>query len=265
MPQSRDVIVDIGDVAVLFRTPDVALADMLERRFARFLKPSKPHAFAFDVAVRPFETVGSDADLRVQGDSGRWRMQRGDFAADWNVDEGRGHITLTRNPYAVDSVLRVVHTLLLSRAGGFLLHASSAIRHGRAFVFAGPSGAGKSTIASLAPADAMVLSDEISYIRKTGDGYMAFGTPFSGEMSDSGEPGCAPVAALFALGRGADNAKVPLTRGRTVQTLMRNILFFVHDRERVKDVFEAACRFAARVPAYELLFLPDARVWSGIQ
>ena len=265
MPQSRDVIVDIGDVAVLFRTPDVALVDMLERRFTRFLKPSKPHAFAFEVAVRPFEAIGADADLQVRGNNGCWRMQRGDFTADWNVDEGRGRITLTRNPYAVDSVLRIVHTLLLSRAGGFLLHASSAIRNGRAFVFAGPSGAGKSTIARLAPADAMVLSDEISYIRETPNGYMAFGTPFSGELSDAGEPGWAPVAALFALGRGADNVKVPLTLGRTVQTLMRNILFFAHERELVAAVFEAACRFAARVPAYELLFLPDARVWSGIQ
>jgi ABC-type iron transport system FetAB ATPase subunit len=72
-------------------------------------------------------------------------------------------------------VLRILHTLLLAAEGGFLVHAASAVRNGRAFLFAGLSGAGKTTIAGLAPPDATLLTDEISYVRKLDDHYYAFG------------------------------------------------------------------------------------------
>jgi hypothetical protein len=71
----------------------------------------------------------------------------------------------TANPYAIDGVLRILHSLILARAGGFLVHAASAVRNGRAFLFAGVSGAGKTTISRLAPPDVALLTDEISYVR----------------------------------------------------------------------------------------------------
>ena len=226
MPNSHGVTVEVGRVAVELHTTDPALVEVLERRFRRFLNPSAPAAFRFDITVVPDGNFDADADLQVHGHDGQWTMRRGDFHAEWNVAERRGHIWQTLNPYAIDSILRIVHTLVLSTEGGFLLHASSAVRAGRAFLFTGPSGAGKSTIVGLAPDDVTVLTDEISYLRRTGDGYVAFGTPFAGELSDVGEPVSAPVAGLFQLGRGADNRHEPLGAPETVQTLMRNILFF---------------------------------------
>ena len=74
-----------------------------------------------------------DADVRVWIDDGEWQMERGDFRAVWNPERRQGHIRQTANPYSIDSVLRIVHTLLLAREGGFLLHASSAVRNGKAF------------------------------------------------------------------------------------------------------------------------------------
>ena len=171
----------------------------------------------------------------------------------------------TLNPYAIDSILRIVHTLILAKAGGFLLHASSAVRNGRAFLFTGPSGAGKSTIVGLAPEEVTVLTDEISYVRRSADGYVAFGTPFAGELGDLGEPVHAPIAALFQLGRGAENRHEPLAAAETVRALLRNILFFADDRRLVGDLLDTACEFASRVPAFELLFSPTAQVWGTIQ
>ncbi|MGB0035547.1 MAG: hypothetical protein WBP79_08750, partial [Candidatus Acidiferrales bacterium] len=56
-----------------------------------------------------------------------------------------------RHEYALDSLLRILLTMILLPRRGFLLHAATVVREGRAYVFMGRSGAGKSTVASLSP------------------------------------------------------------------------------------------------------------------
>jgi hypothetical protein len=265
MPTSRPVIVDVGGMAVELLTSERPLIDVLEERFGKFLNPSADPVFRFEITLVPEGTFDVDADLQVGGRHGHWIMQRGDFHAEWNVADRRGRIRQTLNPYAIDSVLRIVHTLVLAADGGFLLHASSAVRGGCAYLFTGPSGAGKSTIVGLAPADVTVLTDEISYVKRGPEGYVAFGTPFAGERSELGEPASAPVSALFQLGRGTETRRDRLDEAETVQTLMRNILFFADDRELTDRVLDTACDFARRVPAFRLHFAPDDRVWRTIQ
>jgi hypothetical protein len=264
MQARATVVVDVGDVPVALSTGDPSLAAVLRQRFHRFLKPSVSPAFHFDITVIPDGDTDADSDLDVHAEGGRWRLSRGDFRAEWNPDARHGWIRQTLSPYAADSVLRIVHTLLLSRERGFLLHASSAVRNGRAFLFTGPSGAGKTTIARLAPADAVVLSDEISYVRRVGDRYVAFGTPFAGEWGDAGEPISAPVAALFSLAWAPDPVREPLAAAAAVRTLMRNILFFADDPALTCHLLDTACDFADAVPAFRLAFAPDARVWRTI-
>jgi len=267
MEARATVVVDVGDVPVALSTGDPALATVLQRRFHRFLTSSTTPAFHFDISViRDDEEDGDrDEDLEVRAEGGVWRLRRGDFRAEWDPETRRGWIHQRLSPYAADSVLRIVHTLLLSRARGFLLHASSVVRNGKAYLFTGPSGMGKTTIARLAPADAVVLTDEISYVRRVGDRYMAYGTPFAGELSDSGEPLSAPVAAVFGLAWASDPSHERLAESAAVQMLMRNILFFAADPALTGHLLETACDFAGAVPAFRLAFAPDARVWSTIQ
>jgi hypothetical protein len=262
--QRSGVVIEVGHVPVGLNTTDDALLRLLRQRFERFLATDLPPAFEFDVTVVPQGSFDPDADLRVGTSGGRWTLRRGDFHAEWDSATRRGWIRQTLNPYAIDSVLRIVHTLVLATSGGFLLHASSAVRNGRAVLFTGPSGSGKTTIARLAPPDVTLLTDEISYVRRTGDGYTAFGTPFAGELGESGERLAAPVSALFRLDRGPDNRRERLSEADAVRTLMRNILFFADDGPLTRRVLDTACDFAATVPAFQLAFAPDARVWSTI-
>jgi hypothetical protein len=259
------VVVEIGSMAIAINTQDHAFRQLLEDRYAGFTKSSSNPQFEFDVHLfEPAETTRADEDVTVRLKDGEWLLQRGDFRAQWNAKAGRGYIRQSSNPYAIDSVLRIVHTLILARQGGFLVHAASAIRGGRAFLFAGVSGAGKTTISRLAPSDATLLTDEISYLRREGNQYRACGTPFAGELARVGENQSAPLSALFLLGQGPENEIRPIAKSDAIRLLLRNILFFAEDAELVGLVFQSACEFVEQVPVRRLIFVPDERVWDVI-
>ncbi len=258
------VTIEIGGMPIDLRTLDPCFRELIENRYAGFVGTSTDSHFGFDIDLcEPSESAAGD-DLEVQIEAGEWLLRRGDFRARWNPLTGHGQIRQSASPYAIDCVLRIVHTLILAKQGGFLVHAASAIRGGKAFLFSGVSGAGKTTISRLAPADATLLTDEISYVRREGSRYVAFGTPFAGELARVGANQSAPVCTLFLLEKGLENRIEPLSTMEAVQRLLRNILFFAHDPALVELVFQAACEFVSLVPVRRLVFVPDQRVWDII-
>jgi len=258
------VVLAIGGVPVRVNTTDADFLEMLQDRYAGFVSEEPGAEFTFDVELTPPAFADPDVDVRVTQHAGRWFMERGDFQAEWEPATRTGSIRQSANPYSIDAVLRIVHTLVLARQGGFLLHSASAVRNGKAFLFAGVSGAGKTTISRLAPADATLLTDEISYVRKLGLDYVAFGTPFTGELAKLGENTSAPVAALYLLAQGPENRIDPVAAADALRELLTNTLFFAEDQEMVHWAFQAACDFVHRVPVYRLTFVPDTRVWEMI-
>ena len=121
---------------------------------------------------------------------------------------------------------------------------------------------GKTTISRLAPRDANVLTDEISYVRKEADGYYAYGAPFAGDLARPGDYMKAPLAAVYLLAQGPENKIEPVGAAEAARGMLTNILFFAQDAELVQAVFRSALEFVERVPVQRLTFVPDARVWE---
>jgi len=260
---AHELAIDIGGMPILVRTDSREFAGLLKDRYGTFVIPNAKDAiFALDVELVPPGLVSEVEDVCVRVDSRHWVMERGDFRAELDPERCQGWVRQTANPYSIDSVLRILHSLILAREGGFLVHAASAVRNGRAFLFAGVSGAGKTTLSRLAPPDVALLTDEISYVRRQESGYEAFGTPFAGELARIGENLRAPVTALYFLAQGPENRIEPVGNADAARALLQNILFFAKDAELVRLVFQSAFDFANRVPAYRLVFTPDARVWE---
>jgi hypothetical protein len=264
MDASRKVTcVEIGGLPVALSTSDDGFHQLLRQRYEGFLSSSHPELeLEFDLSLTK---PASDEDVRVRRDGEEWLLQRGDFRARLDPRTGRGSVLQNSNPYSLDSVMRILHSLILAERGGFLLHAASAICDGQAYLFSGVSGAGKTTMTRLAPPDVTLLTDEISYLRPTADGYAAFGTPFAGELARSGENCSAPISALFFLEQGPDNRIDELSSTQAVRRLMRNILFFAEDPELVNKLFATACNFVSKVPVRRLTFYPDAKVWEDVR
>jgi hypothetical protein len=257
--------VTIGGLPIRIASASRPFIQMLEARYAGFLTPPANEPIRIDVEVVPPARINDEDEVQVRRVEGRWVIRRGDFIAEWNPATGRCSARQTANPYALDSILRIIHSLVLAESGGFLLHSASAMRNGRAFLFSGVSGAGKTTISSLAPSDVTLLTDEVSYIRHIGDGYQAFGTPFAGDLATPGDNIAAPIACLYLLAKGRENRIGHVAAAPAARMLLRNILFFAEDPQLVNGLFRSACEFVSRVPVFELTFRPDAAVWDLIQ
>jgi hypothetical protein len=260
-----DLVVEIGDYPVRLSTDHPALLERMRARYAEFITDTPSSApFHFPIEVVPDRNSCTDA-VRVTRSNGCWQFDRDMFHAEWFPSSGRGSVRqVGEYPTCIDAVLRILHTLLLAPRGGFLLHASSGVRNGSAFVFSGVSGVGKTTLISLAPPDVTLLTDEISYILPQGDGYRAFGTPFAGDLGRSGANVSAPLKEINMLAQGSSNQRELLSTSKATAELLRNTLFFAADPEYVRLAFEAACRVATSIPIYRLTFLPSAEVWETI-
>lgn len=260
-----EAVIQIGGIAVCVKADDSAFLAMLKHRYTGFVSSSASADFHFEADLSSPGNGDPDTDVRLTRRASCWTLERGDFRAVWDPVSGSGKIQLLPNPYSIDALLRILHSLTLATQGGFLLHAASAIRNDKAFLFTGVSGAGKTTIARLAPKDATLLTDEISYVRKDKNGYIACGTPFSGELGSPGENVSAPLAAVYMLSKGPENRIDSLCAAEATHAVLSNLLFFAEDQELVNSVFHAVCEFVGRVPVSRLTFFPDSQVWEMLQ
>ncbi len=145
-----------------------------------------------------------------------------------------------------ETFLRAATAGVLSRQGGALLHASSAIVRSAdgdaaAFVFAGLSGAGKTTLVE-GLGDGAFLSDDQSLLTHEADGFNAWGSPFAGMAARRIGPIRAPLRALCVLAsdRGDSTAVTRLDANQAVRALMRHVCSF----ERTAAEAERALAFA---------------------
>ena len=263
--------VRIGGISVRLRAASAEFNTLMVDRFRGFIGSVDTPDYIFDVDILPFTYTPdapdelSDIEVSVRREDEGWHLLRGDFEARWDPATRHGTARLRANPYALDSVLRILHTVLLAEQGGMLMHASSVVlADGRAFVCTGVSGAGKTTISRLVPPGAHILTDEMSFIRREADGYYAYGTPFAGELATPGENIRAPLAGVFLLAQGPDNRIDDLSPAEAIRAVMTNILYFAKDKALTAKVFDNAIALAACIPVRRLTFFPDARVWDMI-
>jgi len=263
------VVVTIGGIAIAVETRSQPFASRLRRRYAGFIAEHLMADFRFrvDLVIRPRRLHGYSEGLEVVCRDALWHLQRGDFRATWDMRRRQGWVQQTDVLHGLDAALRIVHSLILAEEGGFLVHAASLVRHGRAWAFAGVSGSGKTTMARLAPPDTTLFSDEVTYVRPCtaangSPGYQAYGNPFYGELQKSGVNIGAPLVQLCLLEQGKGHRLQAVARGEAVRALLRHVMCFSRDRALANRLFESVCAFVDRVPVTRLTFARDPGVWE---
>lgn len=250
----------------MLRMDDPELQEAVGQRYSSYFtdKPSRK-PLNLSVHVTRNGAVEGDHRPRIEWLGDHWIFERTDFRAEWYPGTGTGRITQEGAfHFPLDSVLRILHSMIAAPNGGCFMHAASAVRNGHAFAFTGVSGSGKTTMSRLAPPDAAILTDDISSIRPVDGSYHAFGTPFVGDYGKPGINISAPLKAVYLLLKGPENILEPLGRKDAVNVLLKNILLFNKDPKLSEALFHTAWRMADCVQVYRLTFAPTPAVWEMI-
>jgi hypothetical protein len=193
-----------------------------------------PTGFLYCQAV-----VRSDWSLsEVRFSETAWRGLASPPADDWEI------------PYPLDQLLLVP---ALALRGVVLLHACGAVVSNRGLVFAGHSGDGKTTLAGLLSKEGTaLLSDERIAVRRSKEGFTAWGTPWPGEgnvVSNAAHP----LAGMFVLRKAPRHALGSASPSLAADLLARAIVpYYLPDvASRILETFS---RIATEVPFRELHF-----------
>jgi hypothetical protein len=238
----------IGSVPLRLQMSDSQLLGAASVRYAAFTGATSR---AISIALNDFSAVDhAQAEFAYEFEGAKLRASSRGISFDG-----------VKNEYALDSLLRILLSWKLVARQGFLLHAATVLRDGKAYVFTGRSGAGKSTVASLSPAGS-VLTDEISLLRRENGVWRAYGTPFWGEFRAAGSNTSAPVAGIFRLVQAAENQVTRLRPLDILRVLMPNVLFFSAEAEANRRLLDILSQVVAEIPAYNLAFRKDPTFWE---
>jgi hypothetical protein len=190
--------------------------------------------------------------------------------ASFSKDFSHGTIALNRSIFpAGQTVYPLEYPLdelillnLLARGRGVEVHACGLMdAGGNGSLFLGQSGAGKTTTAKIweTVPGITILSDDRIILRKIGDTIWMYGTPWHGEGRLS-HPGQAPLRHIYFLRHGTANELILQSTCDAITRLFACSFPLFHSAEALDFTLSFFDEVASRVPAYELRFLPDARV-----
>lgn len=203
-------------------------------------------------------------------DGTRIRYLAHQLAGWFDTASQRGDILLADGTYepalrVFENYIRCAVAWCAAERGGALVHAASAVRDGRGYLFYGESGAGKSTLCAV-NRRARIVSDDLSLLLpRPGGGLDLVGSPFRGTYED-GAPvvGGFPLAAGFRIVKAEAAAVRPAPRAIAFGQLVGNLTFVAEAFKDRADLFASVEAAFAGIPLAHLHFRKDDSYWDAI-
>ncbi len=269
----------LGDVAIAIEGLDDELATALRDRYGVYAAaPDEPRPDALRVRFAredrdyfiepPAAAEFNPVWLACDGTRIRYLGHR---LAGWFETAGpAGEILLSQGPYepelrALENFVRCAVAWRAAERGGALVHAASAVRGGKGYLFFGESGAGKSTLSAVSK-QGQVVSDDLSLLLPGEGGVLDLvGSPFRGTY-EAGEPvvGRFPLAAGFRIVKADAAAVRSAPRTLVFGQLVGNLTFVAEAFGARPDLFASIERAFAKVPLMHLHFRKDDSYWDAI-
>lgn len=271
------MLIRIGSIKLLVKALAGRSLPKLPPIYGQFRSGGRPHATLVLHKTRQFCRDFRSAHFYKTGIlTFYWSKPRHYYFAFDNI-EGFGEIDERGNsfsftgpvftPALYNLIIETVYTFLISKivSEGIIFHACGTVDGRKGYIFPARSGGGKSTIGKLAlESKKTLLNDDRIIIREIDNRVIAYGNPWHGEVSRVVSAG-ATLKRIFFLKKGKRNSLKRLDQRATTIRLMANTFFFPLEQKSKVNLLDKCIRLARRVPAYDLTFYPDARVWGYIE
>jgi hypothetical protein len=244
----QELPIEIGQVSLNLSFADMSHLDKASRRYQTFRRNGQEGLPVWVDSRQTRKLDGAGFTYTLDGATLRLGKDRAQFLG-------------VPHEYSLDSLIRILLSKLLLTRSGFLLHAATVMRQGRAHVFTGQSGAGKSTVASLSPAGC-VLTDEISLLRQTENAWQAFGTPFWGEFRAGDINEHASIVGIYSLVQADEDRLERLSTRDALRAILPNVLFFSSDQQDNQQLLRILTEAVEGIPVYRLYFRRHAGFWE---
>ncbi len=154
----------------------------------------------------------------------------------------------------------------LARERGVIMHGCGIQVEDKGLLFVGESGAGKSTLTRLwnREKDVAILSDDRTIVRRKGDHYRIYGTPWHGEAK-FGVAQSARLDKIFFIRHADSNTLEDIHCIEAVQHLLTCSFPPFWDARGMAFTMDFFSRLAKTVACRRLGFLPDERVIRDIK
>jgi hypothetical protein len=140
---------------------------------------------------------------------------------------------------------------------GLVAHAAVLLDGERGFLCCGRSGAGKSTLSRLA--GSRRGSDELGAVRRVGGEWTVCSLPFW-----RGRAGSARLDGVFLLRHAACDERRRLSPAEATAAVGRHVLWPMEEPEAAQRALDLLADLVARVPVWDLGFVPTTAVWELI-
>jgi len=163
-------------------------------------------------------------------------------------------------------VMELLMVNYLAQGRGGIIHGCAIARQRRGLLFVGESGAGKSTLATMWDKEegVEVLSDDRTVVRKQGDEFWMYGTPWHGEAK-YGSPQAVRLERIFFLRHGSSHLSKKASDIEAVSKFLTCSFPPYWDPQGMEFSMELFSDLAAQVPCEELTFKPERNVLDFIE
>lgn len=202
-------------------------------------------------------------DVEITKQSNRIFYRRADYCIE--VDNRfKAACVSVYNAFALKhALMNLYSSFIVYNKWGLLIHSSCVIEEGEAHIFAGRSGTGKSTTAKLSY-PRVLLSDEATIVKISGDGSTIFNSPFRSELEATHMSESRPLASIQLLVQDLVNSRMKVSRANSLLQLLDKVFYWTHDADEMNQVFGLLKQMVSTTPVFELHFQKDNTFWELI-
>ncbi len=148
----------------------------------------------------------------------------------------------------ITMILRDFSNFAFSKKSAILFHSSAISVNGQAILFCAPSGTGKSTHSKLWVknfSDVEYINDDKPFIRKKGDNYLVYGSPWRGKHNLGGNVS-AKIKAICFIERAKENSIVEIDEFQAIYGLLNQSVRVKEENEvdKLLQIFSEIVRFS---------------------